>query len=87
VLIWLTIFNSVAAVRAGPVALGGASPSGDKYCYCVDGKGNNVNTATYTVYQSYIQAGSFDKDVVQLNYVNGAATATVSYSTFSVHLY
>jgi hypothetical protein len=86
-LIWLTIFNSVAAVRAGPVAPSGASPSGDKYCYCIDGQGNDVNTATNTVYQGYIQVGSFDKNVVQLNYVNGAATATVSYSTFSVHLY
>ncbi|KAN0084955.1 hypothetical protein V8E54_001422 [Elaphomyces granulatus] len=50
--------------------------SGYKYCYCIDGQNNDVNTATNTVYQGYIQAGSFDKDVVQLNYSNGAATAT-----------
>ena len=57
--------------------------SGYKYCYCIDGQNNDVNTATNTVYQGYIQAGSFDKDVVQLNYSNGAATATVSY--YSLH--
>jgi hypothetical protein len=57
--------------------------SGYKYCYCIDGQNNDVNTATNTVYQGYIQAGSFDKDVVQLNYSDGAATATVSY--YSLH--
>jgi hypothetical protein len=56
--------------------------SGYKYCYCIDGQNNDVNTATNNVYQGYIQAGSFDKDVVQLNYSGGAATATVSYSAF-----
>jgi hypothetical protein len=56
--------------------------SGYKHCYCIDGQNNDVNTATNTVYQGYIQAGSFDKDVVQLNYSGGAATATVSYSAF-----
>ncbi|KAN0076145.1 hypothetical protein V8E54_006287 [Elaphomyces granulatus] len=50
--------------------------SGYKYCYCIDGQNNDVNTATNNVYQGYIQAGSFDKDVVQLNYSGGAATAT-----------
>ncbi|KAN0076148.1 hypothetical protein V8E54_006290 [Elaphomyces granulatus] len=50
--------------------------SGYKYCYCIDGQNNVVNTATNTVYQGYIQAGSFDKDVAQLNYSNGVDTAT-----------
>ncbi|KAN0081811.1 hypothetical protein V8E54_003109 [Elaphomyces granulatus] len=50
--------------------------SGFKYCYCIDGQNNVVNMATNNVYQGYIQAGSFDKDVVQLNNSNGVDTAT-----------
>jgi len=88
----------VAAVQAGPVApapapgnthVASTSPntqntaSGYKYCYCIDGQKNVVNTATNSVYQGYIQAGSFDKDVVQLNYSNGVDTATVNY--YSLH--
>ena len=90
-LIWLTICNSVAAVRAGPVSPNGnvvPSPTAQdtnltgnfKYCRCVDGQRNGLSTPTNDVYQGYLQSLG---NGVNLSYDSSGAPV-VSYSVFII---